>query len=291
MSKYTVDSLVCDMRRLGINEGDTLLVRGDLSKIGKVEGKLGETVMEALFRAVGAEGTVIALAFTDFYFFPRLNEANVFDVGSPSNSGSLAKLFLQHPHAIRSAHPVNSFVAIGKHAHEIVSYHDETSSSYQPIEKLLELGGKMMLFGCVDNSPGFTTVHWAQYKLGLAGKSLLKGITGAYYKKGDKTLLFKRTDVGGCSAGFANFYQYYVRAGKLICGHFGNSYSIAINARDAYEIECSLLQNDPKVALCNDPGCFSCRGTLLYNIKDMPLFYLRYLPKLVAKFIQKKKGS
>lgn len=74
---------------------------------------------------------------------------------------------LSHPKAFRSKHPTNSYVAIGKNAKYIFGNHDENSGSYEPIRKIVELEGKMILIGCVESSPGFTTTHLAEVDLGL----------------------------------------------------------------------------------------------------------------------------
>lgn len=45
---------------------------------------------------------------------------------------------------------------------------------YDPIKKLIELNAKMIIFGIIDESPGFfTTVHYAQQELGLTKQSFL----------------------------------------------------------------------------------------------------------------------
>ena len=70
---------------------------------------------------------------------------------------------------------------------------------------------------------------------------------------------------------------------KLTSGMVGNAFSVAINARDAFDIEFDLIRDNNKYPLCDDPSCFDCRGTWLYNKRGMFLYYLKYFPFLVKK--------
>ena len=68
------DSLVNDLEALGVNKGDVLLVRADLGKVGKVKGRIGETIINALLTAVGIEGTIIALSFTKTFLLQKIDK-------------------------------------------------------------------------------------------------------------------------------------------------------------------------------------------------------------------------
>jgi aminoglycoside N3'-acetyltransferase len=189
------------------------------------------------------------------------------------------------PGSVRSAHPSNSFVAIGKYANDLLKDHNEKTSCFYPMNKLLALDGKMILIGCVKESPGFSTVHLVQDHLKLSTKSLFSKIFGVYYMQEDGCLgLFRKKDIPGCSMGFANFYAHYVSEGKLRMGWVGDAYSIGIMAKDAYDIEYALIKKDPKIALCDSPHCESCRGSLFYNISDWPLYYAGNISRICKKF-------
>jgi aminoglycoside 3-N-acetyltransferase len=286
MIKFTVNSLAHDITSLGIGRGDCVLVRAALRRVGETEGRVGSTVLAALLEVLGEEGTVMGLAFTKEYFLPRIDKKYVFTEASAPLTGGFASAMLEHPRALRSRHPTNSFVAIGKDAFFLLSNHDEDSSCFLPIRNLLTLNGKMMLIGCVSESPGFTTVHLAQEELGLSRRSLLTNLVGVYYRNGSEVRLFKRKDFGGCSLGFYKFYAHYVEKEKLRCGRFGNAYSIAIDARDAFGIELELLRKNKIFPLCDDPECLFCRGSWWYNKGDMFKYYLRYLPRTLKKLIR-----
>jgi len=55
---FTLDSLVSDLRALGLVAGDTVLVHSSLSAIGYVAGG-AQAVVLALLEVIGTEGTLV----------------------------------------------------------------------------------------------------------------------------------------------------------------------------------------------------------------------------------------
>jgi aminoglycoside 3-N-acetyltransferase len=281
--RHNIKSLTQDFKNLGIKEGDILFLGADLSKIGSIEGKINEVILQSLLNAVGMEGTIITNSFTKSFFLRNIDKTYIFERNTPSTTGALAKLFLSNPLCIRSRHPTNSFVAIGKSAEMILSDHDKTKTSYHPLQRIMELNGKHMLLGCVDDNNGLASVHHAQENLGLTQRTILSNRTGVYFREEETINLFRRKDLGGCSRGFYKFYDQFVIKNLLISGYIGDAYTVIANARASYDIVYNILTKDPRYALCNDPDCFSCRGTWLYNKRDMPVYYFRNSFKLVRK--------
>jgi aminoglycoside 3-N-acetyltransferase len=117
-------------------------------------------LLEILLETVGEEGTLV---FPAWHFSYRaeeyLNKNLVFDVKhSPSVLGLLSELARRYPESLRSIHPTNSIVAIGKHAKEIIAEHgdsiypcDETSPYY----KIINYGGVIMGLGVDTNFISF----------------------------------------------------------------------------------------------------------------------------------------
>jgi aminoglycoside 3-N-acetyltransferase len=279
----TRETLRRDLEALGVAAGDVLLVRADVGAIGRVKGGLGESLLGALMDAVGEAGTIVSLAFTRTFPLLRLDRSYVFGEATPTTSGALPKLLLKTPGRVRSRHPTNSFVAVGARAQEILSGHDERSSSFQPMERVVALGGKQLVVGCIDDSPGFTTVHWAQHRLGLSTRSVLRNRVGVLYERDGEVRLFRRPDIGGCSMGFGRLYADYARAGLLRRGSVGRADAICIDAASAYALEEETLRRDPRAVLCDRPLCTFCRGTWLFNKREMIAFYPRYALHLLAR--------
>ena len=130
---------------------------------GAPSGSPATALFDGIMETIGPSGTLVALAFTpDFYFWQKRQAARFpFHPKAKSDTGAFAQILLDHPVSVRSRHPTNSFVALGPNAEAIVDGHDGNSTSFYPIKNLIQRGGKLLLVGCVESSPGFSTVHRA----------------------------------------------------------------------------------------------------------------------------------
>lgn len=271
--------LIEDFKKLGLVAGDTVLIRGNLGKIGKLKPR--KLFLDALFEVIGKNGTVVTLGFTKAFLFYKIDKSYIFDNNTLPETGALGKLCLNYKDAKRSSHPTNSFIAIGKHADEIIKDHDENSLLYSPMKKIIELDAKMVIFGIINESPGFTTVHFAQQELNLTKQSIFKNLFRVYYKtKTNDISLYKKNDIGGCSAGFGKFYQHYLSDGLLKLGNIGKSSALLINAKKAYELEYKLLKSDNSYHFCDNPLCVSCRLSWKYDMKSSFNFFISKIMSL-----------
>ena len=284
---YSFQELKNQLISLGIKKGDTLLIRADLGTIGKLKTKERRDYINFILDVVGIEGTIVGLSFTSSFFIKR-NKDIVFDSTSKSYTGSFANLMLNHPEAIRSTHPTNSYVAVGKNAKYILMGHNEDSGAYEPIRKIMELDGKMLLIGCVGSSPGFTTIHLAEVDLGLHKRIIFPTLNGAYYKKNNEIKLFKRKDLGSCSSSFYKFYGFYLKNEILTQGYIGNAYTIIVKAKEAYLIDRQILKTNPKITICDDLTCMLCRSRRWDNLSDLPRFLLT---QIIPKIFKKRKNN
>ncbi|MBE0472266.1 MAG: AAC(3) family N-acetyltransferase [Methyloprofundus sp.] len=288
VNRHGKSSLVTAFKELGIKKGDVLLIRAGLGSVGPIEGG-ATTFVEALIETVGAEGTVFSLAFTSGSVFlkkPKIDQA--FHINKKSYAGALPNAMLKNTASFRSHHPMCSYVAIGKHAEYLTQNHDHESPAYEPVRKVIELGGKCVLVGCVKDSPGFTTTHLAEADLGLLSLNIFPKLRTVYYKTGDGNLaLFKRTDPGLCSKSFYKFYAHYVLEGILYTGRVGGAYSIVASAADAYMIDKKLLSENKKFNICGSPDCFVCNAGRWDRIQYFPGYILRRIFKKLIKMLAK----
>lgn len=281
MKKWTIDLICDDLRAMGIKQGDVVFVKADVARIGYIKEAPRTGVLEALIRVVGPAGTVVISAFTPSYFLPTIKYDHCFFSDTPPNTGGLARVMVRHPDAQRSLHPTNSFAAIGPDADRILKGHDETAPSYLPMRQLIDLPSKSLVIGCVDTSPGFTTTHWAQFQLKQSVRNIFSGWVGSYYMRDGQRRLFKRGDMGGHNPGAYKLYAHYVSRGLLNTGRVGDAYAVWGDTRELYQVDLEVMKDNPRFILCSDPRCFDCRGTWLYNKRDMPLYYLFVFPRVV----------
>jgi aminoglycoside 3-N-acetyltransferase len=276
----TADKVVDDLYALGLRRGDTLLVRAAARSVG-FAGDHARRLLGALLAAIGPDGTLLGYAHTgDQYVWKRTTD-RVFHSGAPNITGGLAAAMLAHEGAVRSRHPTNSWVGIGPAAHDILAGHDETALCFAPVARLVELGAKDAVIGNVRTSPGLGTLHFAQEELGLARRTLVSGLIGAYYHDRDGAVRwYRKVDEPGCSLGFWKAYGHYVNAEVLHAGPVGRTYAILAEAARTLPVDVELLRRDPASVLCDDPGCPRC-GVVTYAPGRLPRFVVARVTRLL----------
>lgn len=178
---WTAASLAEDLRRLGLDTGDTVLVHSSLRAIGEVPGGAAE-VLAAFLEVIGAEGTLVVPTFTmenskssraHLERISGLTPRQVeefravmppFDAAStPSSTGRLAEQVRLTPGALRSGHPQTSFAALGRHARTIVANHavDCHLGENSPLARLRDMDAKVLLAGVGYDT--CTAFHLAEY--------------------------------------------------------------------------------------------------------------------------------
>ncbi len=174
------------LREAGLSAGDQVIVHTSLGSMGYVCGG-AQTVIEALLKIVGEDGTVMMptqswknldpmagvhweTAETDWpkirQFWPAYDK----DITPTNTMGAVAEMFRRWPGSIRSDHPARSFAAHGKNAEYLVENHDlcDIFGESSPIGKLYALGGKVLLIG-VDYDKN-TSLHLADVRADYPGK-------------------------------------------------------------------------------------------------------------------------
>jgi aminoglycoside 3-N-acetyltransferase len=179
LSPATRQSLRCDLAKLGVREGDTLLVHSSMSSMGWVSG--GQVaVIQALIDAVGINGTLAMPAHSSHLSDParwgappvplrwietiRSTMPAYEPATTPTrNMGVIAEAFRTWPGVRRSAHPANSITAWGRHAGAIVARHElgDPFGPTSPLEKLRRLNAKVLLIGVDFNR--CTALHLAEH--------------------------------------------------------------------------------------------------------------------------------
>jgi aminoglycoside 3-N-acetyltransferase len=184
----TKDILVKDLKKIGLQAGDVVIVHSSLSKIGWIVGD-AITVINALMEVLTEEGTLVMPTMTsgntdpEKWNFPSVpddwkpiirQEMPPFepDISSTRGMGRMPELFRILPNVFRSNHPQSSFSAWGKHAKEIVSDHKmEASFGHDsPLRKVYDLNGKILLLGVHHSSN--TSLHYAEVKAELPNHPL-----------------------------------------------------------------------------------------------------------------------
>src|ERR1700730_7559328 len=122
----TRNSLGKDLLRLGVQQGDVLMVHASVRSVGPVTGGVNAIIL-ALLDTVGPAGTLITYVdFEPFFTDTDEIEAPVFDkriAHAARDHGVLHEAMRTWPGALRSDHPDAGVVAIGARAEWITANH------------------------------------------------------------------------------------------------------------------------------------------------------------------------
>lgn len=163
-SVLTKEDIIEQLKYLGVQKGMTLLVQGDMKRLGTVIG--GEqSVIEALMEVVGFEGTIVMPSFTYGLLDPSSQEKKIerqyweafrnglepFDrrLSVEMNKDTLVQQFLRNDGVARSYHPIYSFAAWGKYARLFCNKHPLHFGLNQdsPLGKMVDFNGFVVLLG------------------------------------------------------------------------------------------------------------------------------------------------
>ena len=259
------DELTDCFRRLGLREGDRVVMHANLSSIGTVEGGAA-IVLHRLTNALGKKGTLLMPTFTSVtrhaLMHDSFTKAGCWCEGRESRHlpfipelqpdrqiGEIAYRLCSWPASRRSRHPAFSFVAVGAKSDGLVRRHSLTDP-LEPLKALLEDNPFVLTIGVDLDS--VTAIHLAEERhipikfvreraltMGSTGPAwvgvVALGCSAGFHKLADN---INHKDVEETNVGAARAFLYPMR--KLVA-----------NAE-------RLLQEDPTALSCGRPGCPSC---------------------------------
>jgi aminoglycoside 3-N-acetyltransferase len=194
---HTIDSLAEQFAACGLAAGQTVVVHSAMSKIGGYIVGGAEAVIWALLKVLGEDGTLMLPTHTtentdpanwrnpsvpESYWAVIRANAPAYDprITRTRQMGQIAELFRTWPGVQRSAHPVGSFAALGRHAAYLAADHqllDEFGPT-SPIGRLYELDGHILLLGVPhDNN---TSLHLAEHRANWPGKHTIQDGSAMY---------------------------------------------------------------------------------------------------------------
>jgi aminoglycoside 3-N-acetyltransferase len=159
---FTFDELKNDLIKMGIVEGDTVLVHSSLSKIGYVSGG-PSTIIDALISVVGQSGHILMPNSPNAGLqLEYIRDLMCFDVNNDASKlGAITEAFRTYQGAIRSEHPTEPVSCFGPNAKSFTKDHFGNLTPYNknsPFYKVSERKGKILYIGVTFDNAG-TNLH------------------------------------------------------------------------------------------------------------------------------------
>jgi aminoglycoside 3-N-acetyltransferase len=223
-----------------------VLFHTSLRSFGHVEGgAMG--LIQALFDAVGPEGTLVAPTLTGSRT-DGPDHPPVFDRDrTPCWTGRVPETFRQLPGALRSLHPTHSVTAIGRRAAWLIDGHLEAPSPCgirTPYARLASEGGQVVLFGVDFES--CTLVHSIEEVAGVP-YHLQDVLTPVSIRAGGARLE-RSLRLHVWDDRFKDFNRLappLKAAGGMRQGLIGSSLTTVIDAEILWSVGVALLRRDP----------------------------------------------
>lgn len=274
--------LVQELRMLGVQLGDTLFITADLMVANLHSKSRIETEklwLESLIEVVGEDGTILAAAYTKSFSRFSKNHSLVFTSKSRCTSGALPSAMLKHRDCHRSTHPTNSIVAIGRHSRRLCEAHTEFNKSYDAIKILLDLNGKHLMIGTLDEKNAPLGFHYAQQEIGETLTCPGVGLRQTFFinEKTNEKKIFTRWDIGGCSGAGYKTIGHHILKDAISFGKIGNALSALIDAKKSVQICKELLVKNRKSMICDDNTCLFCQGRWSVNGMRTIIFYAKLI--------------
>ncbi len=284
--------IISQIRDLGLEKGDTVFVSSDLLRVGYFNKDQKTTLcdwVEIFDELLGAEGTIVVPTYSPSFLRYFQKYDFVFTADSDSDSGGLARAYIQYAQkAKRGRHPTNSCTSCGFHAETIAASDGPEFSKYNPYAKVVELGGKNLMLGTIDERNCPFTYHHVQELLGQTRGHPFRGLLETtYLDEGGERRKFIVRELGGCTAGVHKSWGYHLEGNAVTFGRVGRSLSALVDAKKSAEILYRVMVRTPKLLRCDDATCISCYGRFCYSGFGVFAFYPTQLPRLLSKALRR----
>lgn len=226
-----------------------ILLRGDLSNVGRQFNR-PNVLFEALSSHFQCSNFIVpAFQGNNLIFLSAFKKFR-----KKVKPGGLATRFKHLRSSFLSNHHSHSFVGIGAEAVALLRRHDSTKECFWPARMLIRNNSLTMVnINLPDDKNGFSTVHVAQYLLGLSRFHLSR----FFYSS---TSCYKvPIESPGCSRAFHKMLIDYDKAEILKTGKFKSlKYCRIDDSKKALQLDIEMLRKKPKFFHCKRVNCISC---------------------------------
>ncbi|MFM2290703.1 MAG: hypothetical protein RIS29_516 [Bacteroidota bacterium] len=210
LNKDEIRSLL--INKMGLTRGDIVFVHSSMDYLNIDFSP--NTLLNLLLDIVGEEGTLLFPAWHFNYRAEKyLSNDNIFDVRkSPSAMGLLSELARRNKGAYRSLHPINSIVAIGRYAEELVAEHHTDiypCGEKSPYYKMMILGAKIIGLGVTTHYISFVHCPEDIMKTGFPFQTRTDTVMSGKVRQVDGTVITLDTLVAHQDIAHRNMPSYF----------------------------------------------------------------------------------
>ncbi|TJY41038.1 AAC(3) family N-acetyltransferase [Cohnella pontilimi] len=248
-NRVSKETILHDLRQLGVQSGMELLVHSSLSRIGYVEGG-ADTVIDALLKAVDpAEGTLLVPTLTGTSA-DSAEQPPFFDVkASQCWTGVIPETMRLREDAVRSLSPTHSVAAIGRNAFDLTRGHEDcwtTCGFGSPYYRLCRRRGAILLLGVTLESN--TTFHTVEEVVGVPYHLQPKPVTCTMTdEQGRSIVRSTMLHDWGTPRNFSVLEAPLLAEGIMKAGRIGHADCFLIDAESFLAYSTDQLQSNPRL--------------------------------------------
>jgi aminoglycoside 3-N-acetyltransferase len=241
------EDLIERFRSLGLREGNIVIIHSSFKSFGGVEGG-PQTVIDALLKVLGKEGTLIMPTFN--FDWCEESPNGVFDLGNtPSKMGILTEIVRKMPGAKRTLHPFYSFAIYGKFADKLSKTDNHDSFGKDSIfAKIHELNAWIMIIGLTYNQ-SMTFFHYIEQQEGVDYR-FMKDFSGWIIANGgryrDTYKMLVRDINKGAMTAVDPMGEVLEKRGVVKIRKIGQSLVKLMRVKDVYKITAEEMKNNPR---------------------------------------------
>ena len=261
------DELTDSFRRLGLGEGDRVLMHASLSSIGAVDGGAA-MVLHRLMNILGRKGLLLMPTFTSITrhtsTHDKFTKVGCWCEGRESRHlpfipelqpdreiGEIAHRLCSWPASTRSRHPAFSFVAVGHKSEKLVGRYSLTDP-LDPLKAMLQYDPFVLTVGVGLDSA--TAIHVAEQR-----RTPFKFVKERALTVGSTGLVWVDVVAPGCSAGFHKLAD-HINHNDVRTTNIGSTIALLYPMTQLIANAERLLKANPKALNCGRPKCLSCNA-------------------------------
>lgn len=246
MAGYTKQQLKQQLKEMGIERTDSLLVHSSMKSLGVVEGG-ADTLIDALMESV-SEGMLLMPAHT---WKQMSEEHSFFDPETePVCVGIVPELFRKRPGVVRSLHPTHSMSVYGKGAEEYIKGEENLNTPCGPggcWSRLKDISAKILLIGVTHTRNTF--IHGVEEAYDVPERFTAQPVK-FQVKHPDGSVkeveMYRHYNPKEphISETYDKMYQGYEEMGAAKCVQLGDAKCVLCDAKKIFEITGRILSKE-----------------------------------------------